>query len=206
MACHLTVQREDFCFCPTPIFRNPPPVENMAVHPWCVFCVSCVYVCMCVSCVHVCICVCACACARVCQCVSMCICVHVFVHECYMYVCTVYVFMHVCMCACVCACAYVCTCVCMCACMGTCPCMHVFVHVCVHACECVHCVCVYCVMCMQHVCMERTSVLMEQGRIQKVSKLLPLRQHNSVRQHSSSIFHYCLLAIRNCMWYNDIDM
>ena len=109
---------------------------------------------------------------------------------------------HVCMCACVCVCVHVCACVYVCVCMCACVCMcvHVFMYVCV----CVHvCVslCVY-----VYVCIEHTSVLTERGRIQRVSKHLPLRPHNSVQQHSSSIFHYCLLAIRTCMWYNDIDM
>ena len=126
------------------------------------------------------------------MCTYVCVCVHC-------------VCVHVCMCVpctCICVCAYVCASVCACVCM-VCMCVLVCVDVCAYVCACVY-VCIMCedvcvCMCV-YVCMERTlctSVLMEQGNV--LTPTLKVAQ-----QHSSSIVHYCLLAIRICMWYIDI--
>ena len=90
--------------------------------------------------------------------------------------------------------------------MCACVCVHVYVHVCmcVHVCVCV-CMCVYVCVCVCMcvyvcACVYGTHLSID-GAIKRDTKYV---LSPTVRQHSSSIVHYCLLAIRICMWYIDI--
>ena len=156
-----------------------------------------------------CVCVCVCACVCVCVCI---VCMHVCEHVMCVHVCIVYVCM--CVCTCMCGYVYVCMCVCVCKCVW----VHARLFLCMHLlCKIAHMdthtygtptyqivklllivsditpnqTCILTELSQQHCTRVTTKSVQMMSLVQCFS--LPLRQHNSVGQHSSCIFQFCFL-------------